>query len=485
MFCHNAYPDVPAGSDVYTAPHVYPEELPEGLGCQRCHGPGAEHSRLAMGEEVDFEALYSSILNPGDLEPRLRDDVCHQCHMQPSVAIPGKRRFGRRDYSYRPGEPLSDYLVELDVVDAGTERSERFEINHHPYRLEQSRCFTASAGRMSCLTCHDPHRKVETAERAAHYRAACLGCHEIDACRLEEMAGDVATPAVAADDCVACHMQERRTQDVVQVTMTDHLIRSRPGGPELLAPIEEHDPDIDDVVFVDPERAPEGGLGDLYRVYTVAELTGGNHAVAVRTLERLMPVVRPPELEPYFALARGQLQQGRPDAARDTLGEILERSPNYPMARRLLGLAHARLGQREAAMARVREALEHDQDRPEAHSNLGNLLIQSGRPEQALPHLERAVELRPNMDKAWFYLCVAQAELDRFGDAVSSCRRALAIEPRHSRAYLVLAQILLRQGQRAEALRYLRHGAEHASEPGSVAKALAQAEQTPPAASSR
>ncbi len=77
MFCHNAYPDAPAGSDAYTAPQVYPRELPEGLGCQRCHGPGAEHSRVAMGEVVDFEELYASIVNPGDLEPRLRDDVCH------------------------------------------------------------------------------------------------------------------------------------------------------------------------------------------------------------------------------------------------------------------------------------------------------------------------------------------------------------------------------------------------------------------------
>ncbi len=113
---------------------------------------------------------------------------------------------------------------------------------------------------MSCLTCHDPHREVPPAERATHYRSACLGCYQVDACRLEEMAGPT-VPEVAADDCVACHMPKRRTQDVVQVVMTDHLIRRQPGGLELVAPTVEEDPVIDDVLFLDPATAPAGALG--------------------------------------------------------------------------------------------------------------------------------------------------------------------------------------------------------------------------------
>ena len=38
MVCHNAYPDVERGSDLHGEADLYPAELPEGIGCQRCHG---------------------------------------------------------------------------------------------------------------------------------------------------------------------------------------------------------------------------------------------------------------------------------------------------------------------------------------------------------------------------------------------------------------------------------------------------------------
>ncbi len=477
MFCHNAYPDVPVGSDSHQAPHTFPEQLPEGLGCQRCHGPGAEHSRAAMAETVDFKKLYASIVNPGDLEPARRNDVCYQCHMQPSVTISGKRRFGRSVYSFRPGERLSDYLLQVDVVEAGQDREERFEINHHPYRLEQSRCFVASEGAMSCLTCHDPHRKVPEVERAAHYRAACLSCHQLDACSLEDMATTTVVPKVAADDCAACHMQKRRTQDVVRVLMTDHLIRRHPGGPELVAPLAPRKPDIEDIVFLRPEEAPKGAQGNLHRAYAVADFTSGGHTAAVAELERQLAQLRPPEPEPYLVLAQGQLKQGRLQAAKNTLEQILEQSPGFPMARELLGLVQGGLGRREAAVAGLLEALEHEPNRPETSYNLGVLLTRFGRSAEALSHLERAIDLRPNLAGAWFKLGEVQATLNRPEDAIYSYRRALALEPTHSPAYLALGRLLIRRDQRAEALRYWQHGTKYARQPGPIVEALAQLEQ--------
>ena len=475
MFCHNAYPEVPVGSDAYNQPHRFPEELPEGLGCQRCHGPGAEHSRAAMTAPVDFQRLFATIVNPEDLEPRQRDDVCYGCHMQPSVAIPGKRRFGRGDFSFRPGQALSDYIVALDIVEAGRHRGERFEINHHPYRLEQSRCFTESEGQLSCLTCHDPHRKVLAADRAAHYRAACLGCHEADHCRLEEMSQAAGVPRAAADDCVACHMTPRRTEDVVQVVMTDHRITARP-DPGRLDPRVEEDPDIEDVRLMDPARAPAGRLGDLYRAYALVELTGGRHSVATDALERLLLEVRPREIEPYYALARAMFNRRRLETAVEILRAILERSPTYPKVREILGLALSGTGGEEESLEQLRLAIAGGLDRPEARFNMGLLYATFGRHAEALPQLDRAVEMNPNMSQAWYYRGRVLAELSRADEAAESYRRALAVEPLFSRAYVELGRLLLDQGRSDEALRYLRHGAGHAAEPQTVVDALAEAE---------
>ncbi len=233
MFCHNAYPTWQPGDDHFGALHLFPAELPHGIGCQRCHGPGAEHVRLASAEENDPAQVRDAIVNPARLSPSLRDDVCLQCHLQPSSARTSfVRKPGQTDYGYQPGQPLSDYLAYLEL-DELVEATDRFEINHHPYRLYQSACYRQSDGELSCLTCHDPHGKVAEGQRAAHYRARCLTCHGPNDC-LDKERG-----AIADANCVACHMPRRRTQDVVHVVMTDHNIARPIRGFDPIAPLDE------------------------------------------------------------------------------------------------------------------------------------------------------------------------------------------------------------------------------------------------------
>ena len=474
MFCHNAYPDVPVGSDDYAAPHVFPRELPEGLGCQRCHGPGADHARIGMQEPVDFKRLATSIVNPGNLSPRVRNDICYGCHMQPSVALPGVRHFGRADYSFRPGEPLSDFLVQVDVTDEIKTRSERFEINHHPYRLEQSRCFEASEGALSCLSCHDPHRKVPAAERAAHYRAACFGCHQLDDCQLEEMtaATDASSPAIDPGDCTACHMPKRRTQDVIQVLMTDHLIRRHPGGDELLAPLEESEPVLTDVELMEPKRSPTGDLGEIYRAASVIRLGVGSDAVD--RLEQMLARAPVEALDPYLDLAKGQLRLQRAAAADRTLNEILERAPNHFVAQEWLAIAKASLGQQKEAISLLRKAVELDTQRVETHFNLGRLLSGTGSPAESLAAYQRALDGRPHMVNAHFHLGRAYAKLERPAEAAASFTRTLQIDPGNTDAYIALAWAQIEQGQHEAARSTLNHGVEHAAKPRQIREALSR-----------
>ncbi|HEX4955128.1 MAG TPA: tetratricopeptide repeat protein [Thermoanaerobaculia bacterium] len=471
MFCHNGYPEVPAGSDTHGQPQTFPPHLPEGTGCQRCHGPGAEHARAMMGGSGS-----AAIANPGRLPPERRDEVCYQCHLQPSVSLPGVRRFGRTDYSFRPGEAQADYQLPVDVVQ-GNGEADRFEINHHPYRLRQSRCFTASDGKLSCLTCHDPHRKVPEAERAAHYRAACLGCHGPESCPAETAARAAGAPP---GDCAGCHLPKRRPQDVVHVVMTDHKIQRPPAGADYLAPRAELDPVLLDVRFYDPATAPSGELGELYRAATVVRAAGTRSAVDF--LAKKLAALRPAEPEPWLDLLQGQLGQRLWPEAERTARDLLARRPDPFVARDWLAIALAGQGRVDEALAEGARALEGTPDRPEARFNLGLLLHGRGRHAEALRELERAIALRPNFPSAWLYLGRARRALEQRDEAIAAFRRTLEIEPRLTPAYLELAESLLAAGQKAEALRYLEHGARWAARPAAVREALerVRADAAPP-----
>ncbi len=456
MFCHNAYPDVPAGSDAHDAPHVFPAELPEGIGCQRCHGPGAEHLRLATSGSDDLERIRAAVVNPARLAPERRNDVCFECHMQPAVALPGVVRFGRGQYSFRPGEPLAEFLVQVDVEEEGRSPAERFEINHHPYRLRQSKCAVQGGAKLSCLTCHDPHRKVPETERAAHYRAACLTCHTTHSCTLDQHGAAAIGTKIAPDDCTACHMPKRRTQDVVHVVMTDHLIRRRPGGPELLAPLAEHDPVLTEVRFLDPAAAPSGDLGEIYRAAALLRVSSAR--AAVDYLAKKLPAAGLQSPEPWLDLARAQLQHRRFAEAERTLATLLARPTPPLLAEEWLALAQAGQNRRAEAIATLRRLLDRDPERPEALYNLGNLLLGGEEAEAAAVELRRALALRPNQVAAWVYLGRALARLERLHESAVAFQRALEIDPTRTDAYLDLAGVLKRLGKPSEAERYLRHG---------------------------
>jgi len=466
MFCHNAYPDVEAGSDEHIKPPVFPTSLPEGIGCQRCHGPGAEHVEAALDPSMSDEGKRSAIVNPAKLSDSLRADVCDQCHYQPSVLMFGMRVFGRPDYSYRPGQPLGEYLVQMDVVDADRDRSERFEINHHSDRMRQSPCFQQSAPAMSCLTCHNPHRKVPKQERAAHFRAACLGCHSTPSIQPAHSGQSIETA-----DCVSCHMQRRRTQDVIELLATDHYIRRSPGGAELVAPIVKKDPDIDNVVLLNPEGLPRDHEPDIYRAAAALRALGGAHTGALDFLTAALQEPAP-NIEPYVDLARGQIRLNRLAAVKQTAAEILRRSPNEVWGLRAAGLAAIGLNDPETGRSYLEQAVEKYPAQPEPFYNLALVDMTDGNNEEAEQHLLSATKLRPHMAAAWIQLGLVRHRLGRTDEAIAAYKRALAVDPLLTPAYLGLGKVLVDADRSAEARRWYEHGVAASSEPEPIQAAL-------------
>src|SRR5262249_7085792 len=78
MFCHNAYPKIPQSMQhAASAEMTFLDPIPQGIDCQRCHGPGQRHVDLASASAAR-EQVRSAIVNPGRLTPEREMEVCMQ-----------------------------------------------------------------------------------------------------------------------------------------------------------------------------------------------------------------------------------------------------------------------------------------------------------------------------------------------------------------------------------------------------------------------
>jgi Flp pilus assembly protein TadD len=423
MFCHNSYPAVPAGTDRYGVQAVFPSELPMGIDCQRCHGPGSMHVERPTRE---------TIVNPARLDPQRQLDVCMQCHLETtSAALPAStRRFGRNVYSFRPGEALGDYMVYFDHVG----RDDKFEINGAAYRLRRSRCFLASGGRMTCTTCHDPHQVTGDVSKR------CQTCH--------------AAAHHAEQNCATCHMPKRRTDDAVHVIMTDHKIQGLKPPGDLLAPRpEKHEEytgrvvlyypsDVRDrdvylgmangektssshpkalVMFADAlmKRGDKAGAADLYSRALRAD--AGLEKARINLSQTLPESEAITELQ-RVSSAEALLALGLRTRSADALQKALQLSDD-------LAEAHAALGQILPSLDHLRAAVAIDPRLPEPRLNLGRLLYQMGRQDEALVEFRVVVARHPNFAEGRLSLGVALGEKGDLRGAVREFREVLRIDP--------------------------------------------------------
>jgi predicted CXXCH cytochrome family protein len=416
FFCHNAYPELAKDADRTGADAAFPGKIPEGIDCQRCHGPGGPHIRATQAVNSTADQIRKSIVNPRRLSPDRNLEICMQCHLESTSArLPySVRRFDRGVFSYRPGEPLADYAIHFERA-SDSEHKERFEIANQAYRLRQSACFQMSGGAMTCTTCHDPHNAPRGEEATRHYVSVCQNCHE-DAIKNLAAAGRHTSSA----ECLECHMPKRRTDDVIHVVMTDHYIQRHKPSRDLLAPLTVEPPESEndyrgEVALYYPPNLPSTAENELY--LAVAQvIQNSNLKDGVPRLRAALQKYRPAEGEFYFVMAEAYANTNAPDLAIPMYRETVERRPNFWPALYRLGQSLASVEQEE----------------------------------RGLEFLERARKLSTD-ERLFNALAMAYRRMGRLGEAVSVLKSAVPINPDFPQTYNNLGDILLQMGDVAGA----------------------------------
>ncbi len=434
MFCHNAYSLIPSGHEDAGAEPVFSTPLPEGIDCQRCHGPGESHVRAATQANANLTNVKSAIVNPATLSPALSMQVCMQCHLETTSApLPNAiRRFDRGPYSYRPGEPLSVFMLIFDHA-PGAGRDDKFEIVSSAYRLRQSQCFLRSNGALTCTTCHNPHDIPHGPTAAVHYNGVCRQCH----------ATVHATNHSVGDNCIGCHMPKRRTEDVVHAVMTDHLIQSRPAS-NLLAEKTEKETEYHG------EVVPYGDADDLYTA--VAQVAAkSNLQAGIPLLESAIARRQPSRPEFYLELGDAYSNTNQFSKAVESYRQALARKPNSALFLRRLANALRSSGQPQPALDALLHATQAEPADAEAFYDLGLLQSDLGRKPDAIVSLRKAAELGPEFGDAQNSLGAVLAETGQTGPAESAIRAALRIAPTLAAAHSNLANLLASRNDLAEA----------------------------------
>jgi predicted CXXCH cytochrome family protein len=452
MFCHNAYPTIPDGHDQPFAEPVYADPMPQGIDCQRCHGPGGRHAQLAQTAGVKPDDVRKAIVNPSRLSQRLQMEVCITCHLEStSFPLPNALlRYARGPFSYRPGEPLGDFLINFDHA-PGRGRDDKFEIVNAVYRLRRSACYLKSDGKLLCTTCHNPHDIPHGEEAARHYNAVCRQCH---ASAFDRHV--VSGKHTRAAGCIDCHMPKRRTEDVVHVAATDHLIQRRRPERDLLAEIpERHETEATayrgPVTLYYPESLPHTPENELY--LAIAQVNQrSNLKAGIVQLSAAIERYRPARSEYYFELAEALRDDGQLARSIPVYKEAIRRNPGFLIALQHLGSVLRRSRQYLESAEILRQASSVSPDNAATWHELGLTDQAQGKREDAVAALEKAIALNPDLPEAHNNLGVIWSTAGEIKRADAAFREAIRIQPDYADAHVNLANLLAGSGNLEEAL---------------------------------
>jgi len=389
--CHSGMPrPIPGGNGRFLEPPF--QEL--AIGCENCHGPGAAHVH-EMGEGDSGPATANhSIMNPANLTPRLADNICMSCHQTGDARVlkPGKNY---RDF--RPGTALDDVMSIL-MVPPKRDAPPQADLLQHYFSMTLSKCYRSSAGRLSCITCHDPHVQPVRDEAPAYYRQKCLSCHKETSCAVPLAIRQRKNPP---DDCASCHMPKRDITVISHSSLTNHRI---------IATAEEPFPD-------ETFHLATAQLPDLVHLNAAPDRKNSTPSLLTMLGAYAQLIEQYPQYRARYRQVGKQLETSDPDNV-----IVLE------------ALADGALAQDTAqgssdALRYLDRAIQNGADSPADFERVATLLVAAGRAADAVKPLQLGIRLAPYDVTLYRQLAGVYLTLDRASDQAAILRQANQIFP--------------------------------------------------------
>ncbi|MBC7816150.1 MAG: tetratricopeptide repeat protein [Planctomycetaceae bacterium] len=438
--CHVVWVDFERGSLNRYGPF---ETQLLGVTCERCHGPAKTHVEHHHTHPLEKTAAH--ILNPKHLSRERLMDLCAQCHTNTV-------RYRQPPFSFRPGHALEDYFRVLEM-----RHPEEDRVANQVRYLKESRCYQQSE-KLTCITCHDPHRKSSTDDPVASSRS-CVTCHPAEDCGERSR-----LPEAVQGHCVACHMPKRNKVQVNFETADGEIAFPAPRYEHRIAVY----PEAGKEVVFDWLGRQDGEENSSRRSEIAGELTAhwGQVAESARKEQRFLIAI-----DAYrTALRFGQTEElsggltdvldrhkrsneiwfegehlkreRRLDEAIAKFEVLLTIQPNLAKAHLELGTLYAAIGRNPEARKHLQTSIENDPNDTGAHAMLGWLAYLAGQPAAALEYYRLAAEIDPWSARIHQMVGQCLAQLGRWDDAAQALERVLTIDPKHREACRTLRQIL-------------------------------------------
>ncbi len=458
MTCHNGYPDFePQSDNKFTA-------LKTGIDCERCHGPGSLHVQdKTTGHIVDTsKGPDYSIVNPRRLPTDKQNNICQRCHLQ-GVAVLND---GKTFFDFRPGMDLSE--VEHVFMPTYEGAQDKMIMASHVERMKKSRCYVES-GKMSCITCHNPHVSVKFTERSV-YINACLNCHGGTPEKADCKAGK-AERAAKNDDCVTCHMPHNSSIDIPHVAVTDHYIRKRPGDErdggkitkflgmkcindpnpgelaqaraflEFFERYASNSPGLLDSASAHLDLASDAERKTAYNKDRIRIWFWRSNFQLITDFAEVLPPDSVNDAWTAYRIGEAYYKQMHPERALNWYKRAVTLEKYALDFENKYATCLLSLGDKDNAVPVLKFILEQNPNNISANTNLGYLEMRLGNDDKALAFMLHAYALDPDYESNLFNLAIYWHDHQKNGEAAKYLRQMLKRHPENARAKSMLADV--------------------------------------------